>query len=1107
MTGITASMNIHIKSSDLTNGKLTESNLISAIARDGGMSNADASTALLAGNLSLQLTIDSGDGSAVELDLDAAGIDIDHLTINDNNDSDLTVYVADSDGITVQRNVSTNVTTDGATAKVGGLHFHNDSTAAGTADVENDITATLATVTAATTNTYTIDNSDIDATGGNVSIGSSIELKQTSGTGDNVAQSDANGNLNAITAVKFNIKGNSNYSTDIDYSNVSYNDTINADTSSLGNMAAGVEVYINQTGGAFDTEGDVAVNASSTLGDTQATAFINQLTNWTLPSGDYLVDDSDGSTITNDQIISGLKGSDSATWLAKLQKGQISDCNGTAGVWHDGNAPGDCHLSMTFTTDPTKATYSSSNPSNTGDLVCYLPQSEMDKLGITAGTKYYGDDKGLAGTAPLTQAMRNAMVGYQDAGNLIKTPIKIVAGDDYRLNISSANSTDTTTQAYGTSGCRYCDPVAMVHIVSLGTAGSSSGNLFVSTTNTAELRDFVGSTTVDSTDGSNGKAGTASSSLTTNGFQFRTGLDFVDNNGTGRTASSAEANEITAQVGLKIQADGTQKGRDTINMVGGIYDQAGHRTDSSSYSQVSGLTMGSGYANNALDQGTIYPLVAYLNSHSSMRMDDPSTWDSTFLGLLEGTSGGDLNRSLVMGVIENYVGSVTGTGSTHLTAAQAAQVDDKTLHDHTGYIDGALMQLGYGMSSDTTTTLNFVYNLNVSKQDVIGQMAHIGSAATISTYENKMETDGSVSLAENLVDDTIADTSKTGAAIATVVVGIKNATVMDDALTHVEALDPSSQKFTDVATGLGHNFTSSNSTLVNGVMTQLGSGTSADGLMNKMLSTDSTSFGNIKAVFDADLSQGGAAAQTVTNYVFRNIGSGSDKVGVDAYLVSDLLSGSSKLASVMTDKLRDALLNGRVTSSNSFVGFCNFAGGSGAGAIASLIGTSMSAYPNGITSNDVTTGITTFKTQTALSAALDDKDTGSTTADGVFHQILAGDSDSLTTKDPATLQRNANEMISALATAISTFLGVTLNDSQLKDLWYAGSQGASAFKAQMATDGITISDPQASTLSAVAAKCWNLYHVVNSEVINNPGNSSTSLCADAVSNASTVINQ
>ncbi len=697
-----------------------------------------ASTGQGTTDLNVRFDLSSGTG-AITLNLDdgdANKLDFDRININDAGTHDIQLIVADSDGLLINETASGTAlsTTTTAASALGSLSVTDKDSSKGLTLVSRALNVTLGDITttgnlanSAYVNNYNIAN-NINVSGATIAA-SRIDINKT----QELSQNDSN--IAGIVNVNLNIDGSADSSaqTQVNY-NVNLKESVAASTAKLSGMAAGTQVNVNQTGGTFSTSGNIEVNVDSTLGDSQAEAFARQLSNFTPPAGFGFKDGAADLSIAT--LIAGLRGADSATWLAKINNGQISIVNTavtsakgavsstpSSQVWVNGNGTGNWHTHITITNDPTAANATGSTMGNTGDVTIYIPKSVSDAAGLVAGQTYIGYN--------LSQNQKNVIAGGYAASTTTTTStdtttttqtrkLGVLSSDSFALDLGAnviASSTVNTLNAPVTvtksaSACRMCDPVALINIQNLG----GSGSLYAEATNTATLRDFVGTTTV-SDNGAGGAVGSGYATLQANGYQFKTGVQI---------ANATDVGAVSSYVDQNVTASGVQKNRDSIKMTGGFYNDAATKLSSGQgrLNTTTGLNMSGFDSSGANAVQTNSVLQDFLRANPSVNLNDVSTWTPAVLSKLNET-----NTVLTDAQASQALELWNSHESDSVNASEASLLNSYAQNN----ADLALTELGFGSSvsglgntasfmtsaNETTGTTLFSAAVNINQPDAL----------------------------------------------------------------------------------------------------------------------------------------------------------------------------------------------------------------------------------------------------------------------------------------------------------------------------------------------------------------------------------------------------
>lgn len=474
----------------------------------------------------LTINVDKN-ASAVTFDLDdaVAGsvIDFDRLNINDGNENatDFTIFVADTDGLIINTQTVGAATSDpNGVSDIASVNI-TDSSNIGMTYASNALSVTLDNtdwedngVNAAGQYqlTYDIDN-NVTLTNAVAGFGNSITVE-----GDMVfEQTDENGLNNGIINVKLDIS--STVATDLIY-DVNITDTVST-LDNVSNLAGGVEVHVYQDNDIKSTRGNVSVDTDTTIGreTSRRNAYGYQLQNWV---NERAVDAPPREIIyngvtRNEAWISGMaaamlntaqanpapteyEGVNISAFVTALQNqtvgipSTVTNTTATTGTlasgWTIGTSPGSWH-GFYLTTDPTH-----SNEANSGGTF-YLPPAIYDKLKATypatfgalnasnntsASYSNYGSNTIAGLTIDVTglnvkDAAGNVLTGQQSVMNLIagggtiavttnvtstSTGIKSGTIDNFELYFGNISSTASSSSSVTNAVCRNCDPVAMI---------------------------------------------------------------------------------------------------------------------------------------------------------------------------------------------------------------------------------------------------------------------------------------------------------------------------------------------------------------------------------------------------------------------------------------------------------------------------------------------------------------------------------------------------------------------------------------------------------------------------------------------------------------------
>ncbi len=654
------------------------------LAAISGMSRSDLETALSGGTLTISFdkgvgAIDTDDQTDLTIDLGNASVK--YLTINDNG-LDLAINENSSSTMYVFRNAnagtiessdetySAQLTINGAG---GGSDYIYNATAFKLGSVDTD---------GSSSDSYYIKNfnikSDVNVSGGAIAAASQMSIDGS----QEITQSDEEGNIDGI--IKVNINAMSNVATDLNY-DVQLVDTINAGLDSLGELAAGLEVHINNSDTMKVVAGSrVSVKVNSTLGDTQSESFANQLRAWgeknpiekfTYGTGEYtaiqLADILDagsasGATQAQKDAAEALR-ADLATGKVKLVGGGTGTVTYQAkeGSWKAGTPPqngwGAWHGDFTFTTKLSgqnqPPNFASTTQNGGGNF--FLAPEAVEALNNLGKHKWSIDTDGtvmIDGKAILDGYSftdeEKAIIGgtYTEQTITSDNTLHLVDGDSFSLHLGADTLTDGGT--IGDETCRFCDPVAMIYIDDIG---NSSGSLFAETINTAKILS-LGTRELDGDE-------FVLSGAAARGIQFQTGI---------KVAHSDQADAITGNVTQDIQLDGTQD-RSGAKIIGILVNEAGKKT-TTSISNIGAI--GNSQTGTLEDTQTMDGLNELLQ-RKGCSLSDVDTWlmDAEIVSYLV-TNKIPLPDSAANKLIKKLVidGTLRGTGAGQLSDDQIAQL-------------------------------------------------------------------------------------------------------------------------------------------------------------------------------------------------------------------------------------------------------------------------------------------------------------------------------------------------------------------------------------------------------------------------------------------------
>ena len=859
----------------------------------------------------LNIVIDDSCGESMKMDF--GDTDLDFLNITDKNETDLDIIVADSDGLVVEMTSTAYAHIDGKT-DMGSLKF-TDTGDEGDTIVKDNLKVILDDIQAAKINTFNI-GAHLEVDGFNIEASMNVNLAQKT-KGQLITQSSALQNINKVTNIVFNIKGSDKYTTNVNYDKVDYNGTVSADTKDLKDMAAGIEVWVNQTGGVFNTTGSLKVDVDSVLGDTKGKAYRRQLESWasTAFANGATVTMNGKSYTTKEAFLADLAKMSDADIETMVSSGQliIKETTGSS-EWVPGNATGNWHWSVTLTKDPAADKRGVSSPGT-----YYMSEEALKKwndanpneqlsYGVDLNNGY---DKGGAGYK-LSQAAKNWICGGTSGGKVTTTTISTVNGDDYQLAIGSQSSRTTSP----VTTCNSCDPVAMIHIVSLGFSVGSASSLYLETTNTGVLQDFVGSTGMaNSTSATNGTAGLTE-------YMFRTGVDFVkdmvestfESNGIisyqSRTdVTDAEKNAVTAYVQQDVTAVGTQKGREAVKMSGGYYNEAGHKlTSGQGTNNSAGLNM-SIFNSSVNSAATISEIQDFLSSNPDIDMNDVSTWTSEFFSLLE-TTGFVISDATAFDLIDLM-------GTANISAENVAKVFN-ILYDHaieagdTKIFEKHLTMFGYQMTNVKNQNLVDLLNkLEGNAKEVFAvNMINLGSIEQLDLY---MATD----LEEYLAGVMVNNEQVLPAKVADYLLAGTYSEYVFDSLINID----NEARISEVALSVAKKLDSSpeigspQANLENRIMSRLGE-EKVSSFLFEMLGSYTADSGLRKTCFAhtslmLDRAFGGSYSTKTMDWLINNMGETTpEQMAIDAYVLRVLDKGDQLgFEQKLIDKLSAVLLS------------------------------------------------------------------------------------------------------------------------------------------------------------------------------------------------------
>lgn len=921
---------------------------------DGDGQITGAELGLSGNNLKVKLNIanDVADNASIKLNL--SDIDIDRLDINDSNATDIELIVADSDGLIIDRTVSGKANANG-TSDLGTLSV-NDTLSDGltgisntvkvklgklnatklTSAVNSGLTGETATGAKVAASNYNV-NSGVTVSGDAQVLSSNINIAG----GETVSQTDAN--VNNINQVYFNVTGGAGYTTEVNYDVKYINNIQNTggkgiSTSKLSNMAAGTEVFINQTGGKFYTTGAVKVNVASVLGDSQAESFARQLANH-----DQTVQFSwKGKSYMGAELAEMLRGSGAADVIAAISGAK------TQTKYKKGNATGQWHTDITLTTDPAKATHTVLNKPNTGNVTLYIPKALLTQINqslgsgskLVTGKSYHhinqspydnitvnGETGTLADWLCFSLAKAGITVGNKK--------LEVMTTDSYTLNLGlSAAATGTAAVAGIAAGaCRNCDPVAMIHINNLG----GEGSLYAEATNEATIQDFRGSTQV----------GTVADAAFS--YEFRTGVT---------VAKSAESKGITSYVKQDThEAAGLKQDRSGIKMTGGFYDQAATHLEKKAAinKNTGGLDLSKFLVKK--NATVVSALMTYIQSNN-IDMTNPGSWTAEFCNKLKAGA-----IAVQTGVANNVMDIYLGYEGSGMSATNSgAALSQYFAGANSGKIDIALVRLGFGIGQESdVANIKLISNLLASlaqgQKPVLDRMATMGKvndlvgyfinegvvvntklAASLVATNDVNKISGVINAGSDKTEEVITSliSTQAGSKIGNVLAGITDQKAIGLSLTELGKADYAG-KVLDTAQAmrghLGVKFTI-NASLADSIFSKIGKKGVEDKLVLGMLRLDGSKdvapeYAKVEKLLDHRITDGHEHKDATINFLLANIGDQSYSKGCNTYVVDKLLEGNQVIKSAFSGALIDRLLTGLNTGNNTFSLMASIIGSNG----------------------------------------------------------------------------------------------------------------------------------------------------------------------------------
>jgi len=667
---------------------------LNEIATSGGYGTIDElKLAINNGSLKLDFSectkIADADGNTdVTIDLTGSDIDLTYLMINDNG-LDIDLKEDDQDDLLIIRNSTmknpastldpskadsqfiTSFNVDGGNSS-GSNHLYSDLT------VE---IANLQTVTKSEDNdglgenfgeVYSNYNNFVNEITGDLDIQASrITVKGDQSIKQNSTDEDAV-DIDGVVDVHINITNNyggSNigFVTDLLY-DINLVNEVDAGLEELSLLVAGLDLHINNTGNFNILAGSqLKVNTNSVLGDTKQESWLKTLENYqkdnpgvlfSVDGADISINDLKNMADLESKISSGaLK---AYTKVAASSSTKVTNSSNSNG-YIIGNATGSWHAGFNVSsTGKTVAEYNSgtavwnnNNIGNTGTYNVSIPKDIFEQFEAKYGNSFknvgewtYGATKkyvlsnghcladyisGGSGGSTTTTTTTSTTAGDRiyDINLLTDNAYGLKIGDNIFTGKTSTSSSTRTTG--GSSACRSCDPVAMIHIENLG----GTGSLYAETSNTAELLS-LGDT--DMSDGSLEINDFAAQ----HGIQFQTGI---------KIEKDADKRSVAGQVQLDISESGKQD-RTRANITGQFVNESGVELSDSDTHNNTGTLGKLNYSENfgtQVSDEVMEELMSYFQPKGQYDIKDVASW----LG----------NSSVVSCILSNNIelsGSVIG---------------------------------------------------------------------------------------------------------------------------------------------------------------------------------------------------------------------------------------------------------------------------------------------------------------------------------------------------------------------------------------------------------------------------------------------------------------